>query len=118
MEIKDYIYFGGILVAVLSSWFKIKLETEKQEEKIINLAMTVNKHEKEIKSVEKEARQGRNEIYKNFETNLQSNNEVFSLQFKEIDKDIKGLQKSVNAINLSLRDLTVKMELLIKKLEL
>ena len=51
MEIKDYIYFGGILVAVLSSWFKIKLETEKQEEKIINLAMTVNKHEKEIKSV-------------------------------------------------------------------
>jgi len=118
MEIKDYIYFGGILAAILSSWFKIKLETEKQEEKIINLAMTVNKHEKEIKSVEKEARQGRNEIYKNFETNLQSNNEVFSLQFKEIDKDIKGLQKSVNAINLSVRDLTVKMELLIKKLEL
>ena len=118
MEIKDYIYFGGILVAVLSSWFKIKLETEKQEEKIINLAMTVTKHEKEIKSVEKEARQGRNEIYKNFETNLQSNNEVFSKQFKEIDTDIKGLQKSVNAINLSLRDLTVKMELLIKKLEL
>lgn len=118
MEIKDYIYFGGILAAILSSWFKIKLETEKQEEKIINLAMTVNKHEKEIKIVEKEARQGRNEIYKNFETNLQSNNEVFTLQFKEIDKDIKGLQKSVNAINLSLRDLTVKMELLIKKLEL
>ena len=118
MEIKDYIYFGGILVAVLSSWFKIKLETEKQEEKIINLAMQVTKHEKEIKQVEKEARLGRNEIYKNFETNLQSNNEVFSHQFKEIDKDIKGLQKSVNAINLSVQDLTTKMELLIKKLEL
>lgn len=118
MEIKDYIYFGGILAAILSSWFKIKLETEKQEEKIINLAMQVSKHEKEIKIVEKEARQGRNEIYKNFETNLQSNNEVFTKQFKEIDTDIKGLQKSVNAINLSLRDLTVKMELLIKKLEL
>ena len=37
---------------------------------------------------------------------------------EDMDKDIKGLQKSVNAINLSLRDLTVKMELLIKKLEL
>ena len=118
MEVKDYIYCLGVLVAIISGWLKLKFETEKQEEKIINLAMTVTKHEKEIKTVEKEARQGRNEIYKNFETNLQSNNEVFSLQFKEIDKDIKGLQKSVNAINLSVQDLTTKMELLINKLEL
>ena len=118
MEVKDYIYFGGILVAILSSWFKIKSETEKQEEKIINLAMSVSKHEKEIRLVEKEARNGRNEIYKNFETNLESNNKIFSQQFKEIDKDIKELQRSVNAINLSIQDLTTKMELLIKKLEL
>lgn len=118
MEVKDYIYFGGVLVAILSSWFKIKLETEKQEEKIINLGNSMNKNEKEIRVVEKEARKGRHDIYKNFETNLQSNNISFTKQFEDMDKDIKGLQKSVNAINLSLRDLTVKMELLIKKLEL
>jgi len=118
MEIKDYIYFGGVLVAILSSWFKIKLETEKQEEKISNLAMTVTKHEKELKEVEKEARLGRSEIYKNFEVNLKSNNEVFSKQFKGIDTEIRGLQQSFNAINLSIQDLTTKMELLINKLEL
>ena len=118
MEIKDYIYFGGVLVAIVSSFFKIKFETEKQEEKIINLAMNITKNETTIKEVEKEARKGRNDNYKNFETNLKSNNEVFSKQFKEIDTDIKGLQKSFNDINLSIQDLTTKMELLIKKLEL
>lgn len=118
MEFKDYIYFGGILVAVLSSWFKIKHETEKQNDKLISLAKNLSETKQDLKDLNAETRKGRSLIRRDFEANLQSNNLTFSTQFTEIDNDIKDLGKGVNIMNLNIQDLNTKMELLIKKLEL
>jgi hypothetical protein len=118
MEIKDYIYFGGILVAVLSSWFKIKHETEKQNDKLISLAKNLAETRQDLKDNNLESRKSRSQIRRDFEANLQSNNLTFSSQFTEIDEDIKDLGKGVNKMNLNIQDLNTKMELLIKKLEL
>ena len=112
---KDVAYIVSFLVTILTAWFKLKVDNEKQNEKIKNLMYKAQQYKKECKDEFVNAKNGRQQIRKDFEANIVSNNLVFTNRLDKIDSEIKDVNNSINEINVNMTTIKTKLDIIINK---
>ena len=112
---KDVAYIIGFLVTVLTAWFKLKVDNEKQNEKIKSLMYKSEQYKLECKEELINAKNGRQQIRKDFDANIISNNIVFTSRLDKIDNEIKELHQAVNKMNINITSMKTKLDIIINK---
>ena len=112
---KDVAYIISFLVTLLTAWFKLKIDNEKQNEKIKTLMLKAEDYKAECKDEFVNAKKGRISIRKDFDANIISNNTVFSTRLDKIDKEVKILNNTINKVNNSLTEVKTKLDIVINK---
>lgn len=112
---KDVAYIIGFLVTVLTAWFKLKVDNEKQNEKIKSLMYKSEQYKLECKEELINAKNGRQQIRKDFDANIISNNIVFTSRLDKIDNEIKELNQAVNKMNINITSMKTKLDIIINK---
>lgn len=112
---KDVAYIIGFLVTVLTAWFKLKVDNEKQNEKIKSLMYKADQYKSECKDEFVNAKNGRQQIRKDFDANIISNNIVFTTRLDKIDSEIKDLNQAFNKMNVNITQIKTKLDIIINK---
>ena len=112
---KDVAYIIGFLVTVLTAWFKLKVDNEKQNEKIKSLMYKAETYKSECKDEFVNAKNGRQQIRKDFDANIISNNIVFTTRLDKIDSEIKDLNQAFNKMNVNITQIKTKLDIIINK---
>ena len=112
---KDVAYIIGFLVTVLTAWFKLKVDNEKQNEKIKSLMYKADQYKSECKDEFINAKNGRQQIRKDFDANIISNNIVFTTRLDKIDSEIKDLNQAFNKMNVNITQIKTKLDIIINK---
>ena len=112
---KDVAYIVGFLVTVLTAWFKLKNDNEKQNEKIKSLMYKAEQYKSECKDEFINAKNGRQQIRKDFDANIISNNIVFTTRLDKIDSEIKDLNQAFNKMNVNITQIKTKLDIIINK---
>ena len=112
---KDVAYIVGFLVTVLTAWFKLKVDNEKQNEKIKSLMYKAEQYKSECKDEFINAKNGRQQIRKDFDANIISNNIVFTTRLDKIDSEIKDLNQAFNKMNVNITQIKTKLDIIINK---
>ena len=112
---KDVAYIVGFLVTVLTAWFKLKNDNEKQNEKIKNLMYKAESYKSECKYEFINAKTSRQQIRKDFDANIISNNVVFTSRLDKIDSEIKDLNQAFNKMNVNITQIKTKLDIIINK---
>ena len=112
---KDVAYIVGFLVTVLTAWFKLKNDNEKQNEKIKNLMYKAETYKSECKEEFVNAKASRQQIRNDFDANIVSNNVVFTNRLDKIDAEIKDVNTSINQINVNMTTIKTKLDIIINK---
>ena len=112
---KDVIYIVSLLVTLLSAWFKLKHDNDKQTVKINELENRADRYYKECKEEFINAKNGRVSIRKDFNANITANNLVFTSRLDEVDKELKDMSRTMNKMNVSLTEVKAKLDIMINK---
>lgn len=112
---KDVAYIVSFLITILTAWFKLKVDNEKQNEKIKNLMYKAEQYKKECKDEFISAKKSRQQIRNDFDANITSNNKVFSNRLDKIDAEIKDVNSSINEINVNMTTIKTKLDIIINK---
>ena len=112
---KDVAYIIGFLVTVLTAWFKLKVDNEKQNEKIKSLMYKADQYKSECKDEFINAKTSRQQIRKDFDANIISNNIVFTTRLDKIDSEIKDLNQAFNKMNVNITQIKTKLDIIINK---
>ena len=112
---KDVIYIVSLLVTLLTAWFKLKLDNEKQNDKIKTLSQKAEQYKLECKEEFINAKKGRSQIRKDFDANITSNNKVFSNRLDKIDKEIKEINQTTNKMNNNITSIETKLDIIINR---
>jgi len=112
---KDVAYIIGFLVTVLTAWFKLKVDNEKQNEKIKSLMYKADQYKSECKDEFVNAKKSRQQIRKDFDANIISNNIVFTTRLDKIDSEIKDLNQAFNKMNVNITQIKTKLDIIINK---
>ncbi len=112
---KDVAYIVSFLVTILTAWFKLKVDNEKQNEKIKNLMYKAEQYKTECKDEFISAKKSRQQIRNDFDANITSNNKVFSNRLDKIDAEIKDVNSSINEINVNMTTIKTKLDIIINK---
>ncbi len=112
---KDVAYIVSFLVTLLTAWFKLKIDNEKQNEKIKDLISRAEQYKAECKEEFMNAKNGRVSIRRDFDANIISNNTVFSIRLDKIDKEVKILNSTINKVNNSLTEVKTKLDIVIDR---
>ncbi len=109
--LKDVAWFVGLIVSFGTAWFKLKIENAKQNEKINGLTEKANNYYSECKKEFENAKNGRVAIRRDFESNIISNNTIFSNRLDKVDRDIKDIGIALNEINVNISAIKTKLEI-------
>ena len=112
---KDVAYIVSFLITILTAWFKLKVDNEKQNEKIKNLMYKAESYKAECKDEFVNAKNGRQQIRKDFDANIISNNVVFTNRLDKIDSEIKELNQAFNKMNVNITSIKTKLDIIINK---
>lgn len=112
---KDVAYIVGFLVTILTAWFKLKNDNEKQNEKIKSLMYKAETYKSECKDEFVNAKTSRQQIRNDFDANIISNNIVFTSRLDKIDNEIKELNQAVNKMNVNITAIKTKLDIIINK---
>jgi len=112
---KDVAYIVGFLVTILTAWFKLKNDNEKQNEKIKSLMYKAEAYKAECKDEFVNAKTSRQQIRNDFDANIVSNNVVFTSRLDKIDNEIKDLNQAVNKMNVNITAIKTKLDIIINK---
>ena len=112
---KDVIYIVSLLVTLLSAWFKLKHDNERQNDKIKALNQRANDYYRECKEEFMNAKNGRVAIRRDFDSNLTANNIVFSTRLDKVDKDLKDVNTNINKMNVNVSEVKAKIDIIISK---
>jgi len=112
---KDVAYIVSFLITILTAWFKLKVDNEKQNEKIKNLMYKAEQYKTECKEEFVNAKNGRQQIRKDFDANIISNNVVFTNRLDKIDSEIKELNQTINKMNVHVTQIKTKLDIIINK---
>lgn len=112
---KDVAYIVSFLITILTAWFKLKVDNEKQNEKIKNLMLKAEQYKTECKDEFISAKKSRQQIRNDFDANITSNNKVFTNRLDKIDSEIKELHQAVNKMNVNITSIKTKLDIIINK---
>ena len=112
---KDVGYIVGFLVTILTAWFKMKHDNERQNVKIKMLETRADQYYKECKEEFMNAKNGRVSIRRDFDANIISNNLAFTTRLDKIDKEVKDMNVTINKVNNSLTAVKAKLDIIINK---
>ena len=112
---KDVGYIVGFLITILTAWFKMKHDNERQNVKIKMLETRADQYYKECKEEFMNAKNGRVSIRRDFDANIISNNLAFTTRLDKIDKEVKDMNVTINKVNNSLTAVKAKLDIIINK---
>ena len=112
---KDVGYIVGFLITILTAWFKMKHDNERQNVKIKMLESRADLYYRECKEEFMNAKNGRVSIRRDFDANIISNNLAFSTRLDKIDKEVKEMNVTINKVNNSLTEVKAKLDIMINK---
>jgi len=112
---KDVGYIVGFLITILTAWFKMKHDNERQNVKIKTLETRADVYYKECKEEFMNAKNGRVSIRRDFDANIISNNLAFTTRLDKIDKEVKDMNVTINKVNNSLTAVKAKLDIIINK---
>ena len=112
---KDVGYIVGFLVTILTAWFKMKHDNERQNSKIKMLESRADQYYKECKEEFMNAKNGRVSIRRDFDANIISNNLAFSTRLDKIDKEVKDMNVTINKVNNALTEVKAKLDIVINR---
>lgn len=112
---KDVAYIVGFLVTILTAWFKLKTDNDKQNYKIKMLTIKAEQYKSECKDEFVNAKKGRANIRKDFDANIISNNIVFTTRLDKIDTEIKQCNQAINEMNVNMTSIKTKLDIIINK---
>ena len=112
---KDVGYIVGFLITILTAWFKMKHDNERQNTKIKMLESRADLYYSECKEEFMNAKNGRVSIRRDFDANIISNNLAFSTRLDKIDREVKEMNITINKVNNSLTEVKAKLDIMINK---
>ena len=98
VNLKDVIYIGGILVTLLTAWFKLKHDNDKQTEKIKNLNVIAEKYYRDCKEEFMNAKNGRISIRRDVDTRMEKLNEVIQSNKDIVNSEMKEMSTAINTV--------------------
>ena len=98
INVKDVVYFGGILVTLLTAWFKLKHENDKQTDKIKDLSATAERYYKECKEEFMNAKNGRVSIRRDIDERIGKINDTIQANRDAVNVEIKDMTASLNKV--------------------
>jgi len=112
---KDVGYIVGFLVTILTAWFKMKHDNERQNTKIKMLESRADLYYRECKEEFMNAKNGRVSIRRDFDANIISNNLAFSARLDKIDREVKEMNVTINKVNNALTEVKAKLDIVINR---
>ena len=98
INVKDVVYFGGILVTLLTAWFKLKHDNDKQTDKIKDLSATAERYYQECKQEFMNAKNGRVSIRRDIDDRIGKSNDTIQANRDAVNVEIKDMTASLNKV--------------------
>ena len=98
INVKDVVYFGGILVTLLTAWFKLKHDNDKQTDKIKDLSATAERYYQECKEEFMNAKNGRVSIRRDIDDRIGKSNDTIQANRDAVNVEIKDMTASLNKV--------------------
>ena len=98
INVKDVVYFGGILVTLLTAWFKLKHDNDKQTDKIKDLSATAERYYQECKEEFMNAKNGRVSIRRDIDDRIGKINDTIQANRDAVNVEIKDMTASLNKV--------------------
>ena len=98
INVKDVVYFGGILVTLLTAWFKLKHDNDKQTDKIKDLSATAERYYQECKEEFMNAKNGRVSIRRDIDERIGKINDTIQANRDAVNVEIKDMTASINKV--------------------
>ena len=99
VNLKDVIYIVGILVTLLTAWFKLKHDNDRQTEKIAELSNRADRYYNECKEEFMNAKNGRVSIRRDVDDKIKTvqgevnkNRETFSTEITNINNSLTAVK--------------------------
>ena len=98
VNIKDVIYIVGILVTLLTAWFKLKHDNDKQTDKIKALSGTAEKYYTECKEEFMNAKNGRVSIRRDVDDRLVKLSDTIQGNKDSVNNEMKEMAAAINTV--------------------
>ncbi len=99
VNVKDVVYIVGILVTLLTAWFKLKHDNDRQTEKIKELSIRADRYYNECKEEFMNAKNGRVSIRRDVDDKIKTvqgevnkNRETFSTEITNINNSLTAVK--------------------------
>ncbi len=99
VNVKDVVYIVGILVTLLTAWFKLKHDNDRQTEKIKELSIRADRYYNECKEEFMNAKNGRVSIRRDVDDKVKAvqnevtkNRETFSTEITNINNSLTAVK--------------------------
>ena len=98
MNIKDVVYVSGILITLLTAWFKLKHDNDKQTDKIKDLDKRAEKYYNDCKEEFMNAKNGRVSIRRDVEDKTQRLEDDIKANKDNVNSELKEMTQSINKV--------------------
>jgi len=98
INIKDVIYIIGFIVTLLTAWFKLKHDNDRQTEKIKELSVRADRYYNECKEEFMNAKNGRVSIRRDIDTRMEKLNEVIQSNKDLVNSEMKEMSTAINKV--------------------
>lgn len=98
MNIKDVVYVSGILITLLTAWFKLKHDNDKQTDKIKDLDKRAEKYYNDCKEEFMNAKNGRISIRRDVEDKTQRLEDDIKANKDNVNSELKEMTQSINKV--------------------
>jgi len=98
VNIKDVIYIVGILVTLLTAWFKLKHDNDRQTDKIKDLSATAERYYQECKEEFMNAKNGRVSIRRDVDDRLVKLSDTIQTNKDSVNNEMKEMAAAINTV--------------------
>ena len=112
---KDVAYIISFLVTLLTAWFKLKHDNDRQTDKIIAIQKKMDSCFSESKEEIMNARNGRVAIRKDFELKLEKINKEMKETKEAFSNEIKEVNSSISAVKSDTAEIKGMLNTLLNK---
>ena len=115
VNIKDVFYVVGILVTLLTAWFKLKHDNDKQTDKINSLSDTAERYYSECKEEFMNAKNGRVSIRRDLDDRMSKINDTINSNKDTVNSDMKEMSAAINKVKADTAEIKGMIATLLKK---
>ena len=115
INIKDVVYFLGFVVTLLTAWFKLKHDNDKQTDQIINLKEIAATYKKDCDVALMNAKHSRTSIRKDYDDKIEKVRSENKETRDSLNTEIANLNTSLTAVKTDTAEIKGMISTLLNK---